>query len=332
MHLLTLISFIKPIVLDLEALGQNISCNIGDIPCDICLPRWPGGSLDGVRELLPPSMIDSLMDKKGFSDFFGSEINKIIWGVHHALLGPHIRVVLLWVYLPNSNIPICTTTKNIDNAFLHWHNTLIDWLELSTEQDLGSHGPVPSRAVDALISDWIHESQGGERSRISVKLPTNQISETLSWIEGRWPRTGTSVTLHVWKNAIRNASARVSVPEELILFRDSRAVFTRQRYRIAVIDAAAAVELILNKLVQAQLAISKNPTWERNYQRQLTLGGLVNLAHQMGIVLPSEIRDELVIPRNKAIHENAQPSREVAIKAIGIAKSVIDKYVLINAT
>jgi hypothetical protein len=97
-----------------------------------------------------------------------------------------------------------------------------------------------------------------------------------------------------------------------------------KRYRRSVLDAATAAEIALTKLRDDALAGSEPRVGDYVREKAQQIGRLVEFLSKQGRKLPDRIQQEIVEPRNKAIHEGREPGEETATKALEKAEEVLD--------
>jgi hypothetical protein len=183
-----------------------------------------------------------------------------------------------------------------------WFYRLRTWLEAAVDQDADPDSPVtPSSEGDLLL----FTNDGG------------RIGELGSW-------RGMTATRHRFeplnlrrlRGAVAQANAGVLPTDPQLLLRDARAAQRRDKPRVAVMDAATAVELVLAAFARTVPGL-KVP-------RKPTLGWYVTHLQQPA-QLPGTIETELVDVRNDAIHRNKRPSRAEARQALVIAQQLVNR-------
>lgn len=191
----------------------------------------------------------------------------------------------------------------VRGGFDPWFYRLRMWLEAAVDQDTDPDNPiVPS-----------------SRGQLSLYFDDHgTIADLASW----GPMTATRhdfelLNLRRLRRAVAEANAETLPNDAHLLMRDARAAFRRQRTRIAVIDAGTAVELTLaafNDKGPQLPSLLRQPTLGR-YVKELS-----SRAH-----LPPDTKTGLVDVRNDAAHRNHQPARPEALRALAIAKEIVDK-------
>jgi hypothetical protein len=118
----------------------------------------------------------------------------------------------------------------------------------------------------------------------------------------------------VFRKIVRLTNTGQAPSDARLLVRDSYIDLHRRRHRKAVIDAGAAAELVLSSWNAANGVLPP--------KGQLpTLGNVVKWTTAN---IPPSTRNDLVVVRNAAIHQNAIPSKSVARRALQVAASIVD--------
>ncbi len=92
-----------------------------------------------------------------------------------------------------------------------------------------------------------------------------------------------------------------------------------------MLDAATATELALTDLFDGQLKDLPKPVSSALKLRRLDLGRLVEFLKTLEVELPPTIQEDLIKPRNKAIHGGAAPTVVQARKAIELATELVEQ-------
>lgn len=201
------------------------------------------------------------------------------------------------------------------SAFDEWFSIALDWFELWS-------GATPTRGALRRL----------EPSRGQVR----EVGTQLGGITGWGARLG---TLYFWEagralsmdelaSGFEKASAGVRPPAEWELFlRSQRATDER----IAIIEAATAVEVALARALDSRLSSVDARARQLITKQSNGLMGLLKLLEAFGGVeaesLVGEVMRKLAKPRNDAVHRGASPiDSQVASQASATAKAVLDRY------
>jgi hypothetical protein len=201
-------------------------------------------------------------------------------------------------------------------AIPSWSARLMDWLEVATGQDLDSSvAPSTVRLGDGLRLFRVD----------SAGSATTQPSKRPMLIEGG-TSLGGELKETVWRAVLNRTNSEMEPTIERLLLRDARAGLRRKHPRRAVLDGGTAAEIVLTQLLDGQLTNlpPRAATLFRKQNRQL--GPLIQVLDALGVTLPEgqRLRQELVDPRNQAIHGGQQVSIEEATRAVGLAHQIVE--------
>lgn len=198
----------------------------------------------------------------------------------------------------------------IDNLFRDvdgWFDGLRTWIEVAVDQDVDPNHPISAGSQVGAGLILVTEDDG----LVSLPVRAHEMHVTMS--------TEELADLTQVGKAIELANARSRPSDAHILMRDARAAARRGSYRRAVIDAGGAVEMTLaahnRTAVRHQPRLGVKPTlgW---YARQPKLIQTAGVAKQA-------LLDDLVTPRNDAIHQNRVPSHADTWTALATAQHVL---------
>ncbi len=199
--------------------------------------------------------------------------------------------------------------KSINALFAtidQWFERLRTWTEVITDQDAD---PVNPLSHADLTANGLHIFTVENNI---VSLPASPFGITVV-LDSSEP-----LTAEMLHKVVEQANSGTMPSESRILLRDSNAALRRAHYRRAVIDAGSATELAL---ADVNNNITKIPGPYRK-----TLGWYVQqpaiIAHSH---MPTEAMQDLVNIRNNAIHQNRVPTYDETIKAIRLAKQIINQ-------
>lgn len=195
----------------------------------------------------------------------------------------------------------------VEEGLTIWFDSVCDWIEVLTGQDLNHRHPV----FDA-----------------SSIAPGYKV-----WRDGQWVDSGfriavprvKSLTLVQWTMVLQRVGAGRLPPLEFLLHADARAAYKRDDFRRAVLDSATASEIVLGRLYRAVspplLAQGVKPAgrglgaythWIADNDPSFAVG--------KGPVL------ELAKIRNNVIHAGAAPTKAQAYAGTEAAKEVVEAY------
>jgi hypothetical protein len=137
-----------------------------------------------------------------------------------------------------------------------------------------------------------------------------------------------------WTSVLARVAEGAEPPAEHLLARDARAAATRRDTRKAVLDASAAVELVLNGLLAHELAGLPDATRSAIQAEHRTLGRLVDLLVKARPDM-AERRDNLkhlTTLRNRAAHRGTAPAYDDAVRAVDTATELALRHVPVRGT
>jgi hypothetical protein len=193
---------------------------------------------------------------------------------------------------------------DIRDGMAPWFYRLRMWIEAAVDQDTDPDIPL------------VRSSTG----RLSLfRMDQDTLGELGSWQGVHLVRDHFQpVNLQRLRRAVAQANASALPDDAHLLMGDARAALRRQRTRLAVIDAGTAVEMTLAAHNQA------GPNLQPSGGHAPTLGWYVSQL-QVTAQLPPDTRTGLVRVRNDAAHRNRQPTRPEALRALDIAKEIVER-------
>lgn len=191
----------------------------------------------------------------------------------------------------------------VRGGFDPWFSRLRLWLEAAVDQDTDPDNPIMPSSRGQLSLYFNDEGTVADLASWGPMTVTRHDFELLN--------------LHRLRRAVTQANAETLPSDAHLLMRDARAALRRQRTRIAVIDAGTAVELTLAAFNDKGPKLS-------SLRGQPTLGRYVKELSARAR-LPADTKTALVDVRNDAAHRNRQPVRPEALRALAIAKEIVEK-------
>lgn len=188
-----------------------------------------------------------------------------------------------------------------------WFDGLRTWIEVAVNQDVDPNHPISAGSEFGAGLILVTEDDG----TLSLPVRAHEMNLTMS--------TEELVDLTQLRKAVELANARSRPSDAHILLRDARAAARRGSCRRAVIDAGGAVEMTLAAHNRAAVGVKPRPGvmptlgW---YVRQPKIIKATGLAKQA-------LLDDLVTPRNDAIHQNRAPSHAETRTALATAHRVL---------
>jgi hypothetical protein len=188
-----------------------------------------------------------------------------------------------------------------------WFDGLRTWIEVAVDQDVDPNHPISAGSQVGAGLILVTDDDG----TLSLPVSAHEIHVTMS--------TEELVDLTQFRKAVELANARSQPSDAHILLRDGRAAARRGSRRRAVIDAGGAVEMTLAAHNRTAVGVMPRPGamptlgW---YIRQPEVIRATGLAEQA-------LLDDLVTPRNEAIHQNRVPSHADTQTALATAQRVV---------
>jgi len=121
------------------------------------------------------------------------------------------------------------------------------------------------------------------------------------------------VSIATWRDAIAHASQFDEAPLAVVLLHRSAKSFFEADYRLAVINAATAVELAISQAVRRVLGPDAA---EAVLGQVRMLGPRIEIAHKLGVPIPAPASFPLLELRNRVIHRGERPSRNEVSNAL----------------
>lgn len=194
-----------------------------------------------------------------------------------------------------------------------WRRRLAEWIEVLSDQDAERRSP---------LRDLRHEGAGFTLATREDDMHSLPERSNTTIVVVRHPDP---IDLKRWRRIVRLASRGSEPPTEHLLLADARAFQRRGDHRRAVLDAGAAAELSLRRLVDQQLArLGEGGIAERLTagKDRWTLGRLVQYAGPLTVV--GDLQRDLVEPRNRAAHHSSPVSHDDAQGALTTADSLVE--------
>jgi hypothetical protein len=283
-----------------EALGMEKTVTIGGTKYRAVLPvedSWhpflaapPAGNGDGTSASRWPNLASGA------------------WGEN----GPDPVVESVGLILEGATIPPGDEHIKFDHAAARWRQLLRDWLTVAAE------GP----------TDWAEDYYGatafpgpgydGDYDGLDVPYQPVQRGH-------RHPPRRLSAW--AWGHALEHASAGDQPPLARALMTTATQAAMAANWRVAIIDAATATEAALTAGLVAQLSATLSPgDVTKKLKSTPMLGRRIQLAKKLRMPLPARIQEDLVDPRNAAMHQGADVTRDQVKAAITAAWAVVHQY------
>jgi hypothetical protein len=289
-----------------EALGLEETVTIGGIECRVLLPvlgpvrgRWPrrlaGPPTPGGDHEPDPGWRKSMED---------------IWGDPN----PDPIVIRAVGIIPvETTIPPGDEHIEFDHAVAQWRHLLRDWLTAAAE------GPTDFPDRDYYGATIFGSSEyDGDYDGDDVPYRPLQRGHRYR------PKL---LSARAWSHAIEHAGSGQQPPLARTLMTTATRAATTADWRVAVIDAATATEAALTAGLVAQLSATLSPRdVAEKLKNNRMLGKRIALARTLNMPLPAGIQDDLVEPRNAAMHQGTEVTGDQVRAAITAAWAVVHQY------
>ena len=194
------------------------------------------------------------------------------------------------------------TIDSVYEQLPEWCGLAARWIEVSTGQDMRPQPEPETFYVGGTFWFANDNDQWAETGR------------------GRtWPlaiRPTLALDLSAWKKVVALASRDERPETAHSLLADASVAFQRKDYRVAVMEAGAAAELALRRMLTG-IGYVLRP--------RMTLGNLVDVAvARIGAPrVPADVKTMLLRPRNEVVHRAATPNRQIATAALDVARQLV---------
>lgn len=273
---------------------------IGGVECRVLLPvrgpargRWP------VRLAGPPA-------HGGDPERASNWPESIDWG------DPQPEAVIIravGIILAGTRIPPGYERIAFDRQIAQWTHLLRDWLAVAAE------GP-----TDFPDRDYYGATIWGSPEYDDEGIPYQPHQSGLRHRPQR-------VSARAWSHAIGHASAGDQPPLARALMTTAIRAAVTANWRVAIIDAATAVEVALTAGMTVRLSDeASSRVTDALISRARMLGPRLLLARELGMPLPPKISEDLVNRRNAVVHQGADVTGAHAKAAISAAWTVVREY------
>jgi len=296
-----------------DALGRSYPTRIAGRQVTLELPRFRWR--DGQYVVAPPTLFavrsDIQWDEYLHDPWAWGSVTAYRTGPRRKIRTAHVTHLLLTSTISAHARPgrVAEKTAALADANAGWWQTAKDWIEASTLQALDPPGGPPLALGDSGLA-WAWDGSNGRR----IVIPSvNNVTITRPA-----PMTGPS-----FEAVLRRCARREQVPAMHTLLRDARRALREDRPRLAVLDAATAAELAMNRLLELRLADSEPVVLGALRSNAKEMGRLHGLLGKLGVSMPNNLRSGLTDVRNRAIHGGAEPTIDEARTSLGLASKLV---------
>jgi hypothetical protein len=328
---LNLISFPAPLEFKNSALGLRRGIRLGNLSGMIHLPR-PNNPAIGkpFESLLAPRLKDVDFVVRVHLHMAASEEPHMYWGKYFswtqkdpegtAIASVNHALVSFAARQGNATLSPESVAEKCLQEIPAWSARLADWIEVLTRDDLNTSHPLHAAIVQPhwISTAWIY-SDGRRPDYMFVNPPLTSIGS----------RGENALDAVLWTRAIRAANNRRDIPETWALIRDARAAQRRGLGRRAVLDAATAAELIIEKQLRAHLSRSNPPTFvDKLMKSTWQVSRRIELMRSLGLWLPANLDADLTSLRNGVVHNNSDVNKPAAKAAVDAVEELARRYEL----
>ena len=239
------------------------------------------------------------------------------WGmIHVGTKAKPVEVVIqqlaLTAEMPDGE-DLQRAAESIVGAMDTWWDNVRGWLETVTGQHLTQVGHRKTEFIGNKTPIWTLLEDGTHGTPISIAT-TSDLS--LGQVHG--------VTADIFRECVSLAGEEPGLAWTLL--RDARSLSEVGQYRRAVIDAATAAEVAVSAILDTRLQGTDEQVRKALLASNRMLGPKGKLLNKLGCPpLPSTFDEDLVKPRNDAVHKGEPPDGVQCRKAISMAVEVVDK-------
>ncbi len=300
-----------PIWVTCAALGETYSSGYGKVRFEVALPpdKGPGGAapvIDGVK--FPDS-------QAGESVVWTQEYGAFIPESLRPATALH-RVVLTAVVAPISPARSwCSADQQLAELVDTWFDQVRTWIEIVAGQDLDPR----HRTYDAeIVGGGLTFITPPHEGSLGITLTTPSIRP---------------IRAQEWQAVLAAVRDGKEPPLEELLSRDARAAHGRGSNRRATIDAAAALEVALARILVARA--DELPARQcARLDNSPTLGAYISIAEASGVEFNVTFDDlrRLSRCRNDAVHLGQAPSSWDTASLVQIAIDFLGAHGLMKRT
>jgi hypothetical protein len=311
-----------------EVLGTRWSVRLNDYRAELCLPQLVAG-VGGQREyfLDAPKVHGARELQQRDEDLFGGWD----WGLPYtwnpkkgrSSVLSTLESMLLRTPFPReaSDAERLRLMEDVVQPSAEtWVARLAQWLDLRACLHLE---PTVATKMQAYTHDeyasrfWLHDKDG---AWVRLKPSVNAVISIISPIGGGQDE---ACTVDDWEQSVRAANRRTPVPDHWRLMESAFSSSTGGSQRVAVLDAATAVEVVLADLIRKQLGGAKQVQAEAALNRFHGIEDKRQFLSDCGVPVSRKVQNDLARVRNQVIHGNKQPSRDETKAALNIARKVL---------
>jgi|GEM_PF-4439475 hypothetical protein len=254
----------------------------------------------------------------------GPEMSSVVGDIKHAAL------VVQFPDETTDKDERLAVTKRASAVAEDWCRRVDAWLSARSRLriDPGYTGMVGGNQNEYAGGSWLHQTTETPSGWDWLHASGHQV--VVFQVPSTWPDLGYDMfasRLEDWEQASQAASTRFDIPAEWQLFDSAFSACLDGSFRVAVLDAATALELVLTALIHSHLAPNNTPeTVEAIEKRVGTLGPMLDFARDLGFSLSPALRDGVVRLRNRVAHADYRAGREETAEALSLVREVLNQH------
>jgi hypothetical protein len=230
------------------------------------------------------------------------------WGEN----APDPVIKAIGLILEGATIPPGDEQVEFDHEAAKWVQLLRDWLTVAAE------GPTDWAEHYYGVTAFAGPGYDGDYDGLDVPYQPVQRGH-------RHPPR--SMSAWAWGHALDHASTGDQPPLARTLMTTATRAAVTANWRVAIIDAATATEAALTAGLVAQMSATLPPSdIAKELKKYRMLGKRIELAGIVNMALPAGIQEDLVDPRNAAMHQGANVTRDQVKAGIAAAWAVVRRY------
>lgn len=297
-----------PVWVSCSTLGGTYRSGYSRVQFDVVMPR-DRGPIGG------PPVIEGVE----LGEFIDNEL--VEWTTEYASWVPEEfqpatalrRIAITAVQAPVDTRSWRGPDQQLAESIKLWFDRVRSWVEIFTGQDLDpAHRIYDVETVGAGLTFITPPREG----KLGLRLTTRHVQP---------------VTAEEWRAILAAVLDGREPPLEHLLIRDAHAAYARGFYRRAIIDAAAALEITLFRILDERIEDLPEPQRKR-LKGKPTLGTVINIAQVSGLEFDVSFKDlkRLIDARNDAVHRAQAPDDFDSAMLLRIADRFLQSSVRVN--
>ena len=307
----------EPLICFSDVLGLSQKIAIGGISGFIHLPKF------SQKNIVNDSGFSPRLTAPKYAKNFKCGNDKIYWGrliQYHQdltkdfLCTAEIHEVLITFDV--NEVEIINSGNSIRNNFDGWFKLFVNYVYLVTKQNRDNNIEINQKSVNLDFFYWGNDKKAvrpydDAPSEISITMRDDQ----------------TTLTKKQFKKICTWISENKELSIEFLIQLEAYSAHKNKDYRKAIIETAVASEIAITKAIQEYFS-AKNISYSDDLIKKFRmLGGRIELANILGIVLPkTDLSKLLVEPRNDVIHKAKFANQSVSMSAIQITDEILKLY------